>query len=173
MTRYIQRMKGQDYIDSTRKYLNYLEKHLDNVAKAFDELSQACEGKELAWVYDDFKWWTVRTDVEHHDLSKFTKEEFVQYRDHFYPVSNKDKENSCFDAAWENHKKENHHHHETCENEYDVVHMVIDWLAMSYKFGDNVRDYYNKTKPSMNLESWMHNYIERMLDCLDEYKAKD
>ena len=137
-SRFIRRMKGEDYIESTRKYLDYLQEHLANVSKAFSELSEACDGKEH-WVGDDCAWHTLHNEVVRHDISKFSKEEFVQYRDHFFAVNDFDKENSCFGAAWENHKKENHHHHETAKNYNDLVHMVVDWVAMSYKFKDNPR----------------------------------
>ena len=167
---FIKEMDGQRYIDKTREYLDYLEEHLNNVAKAFNELSEACIHE--AWVYDDYNWHTFKDEVEAHDLSKFSKEEFVQYRANFYPVSPRDAKNSCFDAAWENHKKENHHHHETCENRMDIVHMVIDWMAMSYKFKDNPRDFYNKTKPSMDFDEEQHAYVSKLFDHLEEYRSK-
>lgn len=37
-------MKGQDYIDKSRQYLDYLEEHLNNVQFAFTEVSDACDG---------------------------------------------------------------------------------------------------------------------------------
>jgi hypothetical protein len=46
---FINRMKGQDYIDKTREYLNYLEEHLENVRRAFCELSDICVGMHW-WV---------------------------------------------------------------------------------------------------------------------------
>ena len=168
-TMFIDRMAGQDYIDSTRKYLDYLEEHLSNVAKAFDELSRACDGKEY-WVGDDYAWHALRAEVEAHDLSKFSKEEFVQYRDNFYPVNAEDKLNSCFADAWENHKNENHHHHETAKNFNDIIHMVIDWMAMSYKFGDNPRDFYNKERIRMQLKQEYHDYIDTLFGHLEEYR---
>lgn len=170
-SKFIRRMSGQDYIDSTRKYLDYIEDHLVNVAKAFSELSDACNGKEH-WVGDDCSWYTLHHEVMNHDLSKFSKEEFVQYRDNFFPINDSDKENSCFDAAWENHKTQNRHHHETADNYHDLVHMVVDWVAMSYKFNDNPRDFYEKTKPKMNLKPEFHDFISKQFDHLEEYRSK-
>ena len=167
---FIKRMNGQDYIDATRKYLDYLEEHLDNVAKAFSELSEACNGKEQ-WVGDDFTWWAFKAEVEAHDLSKFGKEEFVQYRDNFFSVCDEDQLNSGFDLAWGNHKEKNHHHHESAEHYMDIVHMVIDWMAMSYKFGGNPRDFYKKTKPRMDIEVKYHDYIDKLFFYLEEYRA--
>lgn len=171
ISQYIERMDGQDYIESTRKYLDYMEEHLNNIAKAFDELTEACNGKE-AWVGDDYEWWTFKAEVQAHDLSKFSKEEFTQYRANFFPVNDEDKKSSCFDDAWENHKNKNHHHHETMEHFMDVVHMVIDWMAVSYKFGDTPRDFYNKTKPAINIGKDHHAYIDRLLTHLESYRAR-
>ena len=49
---FIDRMKGHDYIDATRKYLDYLEEHLNNVRVAHSHLSNAC--KDMWWTTDDF-----------------------------------------------------------------------------------------------------------------------
>ena len=145
---FIDRMTAQNYIDKTREYLNYLEEHIEYVRKAFIEVSNACDG--MAWVGDDYTWHGIRCQVENHDLSKLGKEEFTQYRDSFYPVDGtKTKTGHVavnFNEAWENHKKENHHHHETVENYNDLVHMVVDWTAMGYKFGDTAQSFYEKTK---------------------------
>lgn len=146
---FINVMAGQDYIEQTRAYLNYLEEHLENIRMAFIEVSNACDG--MMWVGDDCAWHTLRAEVIAHDLSKFSKEEFTQYRKQFFPVNEKDKENSDFDLAWGNHKQQNHHHHETAEHYMDIVHMIIDWTAMGYKFGDTAQSYYEKNKDQINL----------------------
>lgn len=166
---FIERMKGQDFIDSSRAYLDYLEEHLENVRRAFDEVSRACEG--MYWVGDDFTWHTLRNDVINHDISKFSAAEFTQYRDKFFPVKN----HECigFDDAWENHKSANHHHHETAKTHVDTVHMVIDWTAMGYKFGDTAEDYYLKNKDLMNLEQWQVDEITEIFKRLREYRSKE
>ena len=163
---FIDRMKANDYIDNTRRYLDYLEEHIENVRLAFDEVSRACEG--MAWVGDDASWFTVRADVIAHDLSKFSKEEFVQYRDNFFPVNEQDKENSGFCCAWTNHKKENHHHHETAETWVDVIHMIIDWTAMGYKFCDTAEHYYNANKDKINLSE---DHLLLMFEIFEKLKA--
>lgn len=170
MPKFIKKMKAQEYIDSTRAYLDYLEEHIVNVGKAFAELTDAAEGKE-SWVGDDFEWHTIRQDVMFHDISKFTKEEFVQYRDNFFPITEKDKEVSGFDLAWENHKDKNHHHHETAETYGDIVHMLVDWIAMSYKFNGNPRDFYDKTKPDMGFDESQHLFIDRQLSHLESWRS--
>ncbi len=172
-SRFVRRMKGEDYIDNTKLYLDYLQEHLANVSKAFSELSEACDGKEH-WVGDDCVWHALHHEVIHHDLSKFSKEEFVQYRDHFFAVNDADKKNSNFDFACENHKQKNQHHHETAKNYTDLVHMIIDWVAMSYKFKDDPRKFYEKTKPSMgvNITPEFHEFISKQFDHLDAHRRK-
>jgi len=174
VSKFIRRMKGQDYIDSTRKYLDYLEEHLVNVAVAFSELSEACDGKEY-WVGDDCTWHTLHHEVTNHDLSKLSKNEFTQYRDNFFPVCDKDKKNSGFVDAWENHKQENHHHHETATNYNDLVHMVVDWVAMSYKFKDNPRKFYEETKLTMgdNITPEFNKFISRQFDHLELHRSNN
>lgn len=164
---YIKRMKAQDNIDKTREYLNYLEEHIENVRKAFEEISRACKG--MWWVTDDCMWHNFRSDVEHHDLSKFSPEEFVQYRRHFYPVDDREKSISGIDEAWANHKIMNPHHHEEVERKLDVVHMIIDWTAMGYKFGDTAQKYYEKNKDRINLDeeyvALMYEIFEKLKEC--------
>lgn len=161
---YINNMEGQKYIQTTMAYLEYLQEHLDNVKLAFNTLSDDCQ--DMAWVIDDYTWHTLREEVIYHDLSKFSKEEFVQYRDSFFPVCDKDKKNSDFKSAWENHKKENHHHHETIKTDLDIVHMVIDWTAMGYRHKDTAQDFYESHKSEIDLtdeqEKFMYEIFGRI-----------
>lgn len=167
---FIDRMEGQDCIDKTREYLDYLEEHLNNVKRAFNELSKICDG--MWWVGDDCSWHTLRVEVEFHDLSKFSKEEFTQYRDNFFPVSKMDKDSSLisvgFDEALENHQKQNHHHHETIENHIDLIHMIIDWTAMGYKFGDTAQQYYESNKAKIILTNEQRKLMYEVFDRIRE-----
>lgn len=167
---FINKMAGQDYIEQTRRYLDYLEEHLKNVQHAFTELSDACEG--MMWVGDDCSWHTMRQEVINHDLSKFSKEEFTQYRAAFFPVNAEDKEKSGFDLAWENHKLENHHHHETAEHYLDIVHMVIDWTAMGYKFGDTAQQYYEENSDKIKLSPEHIVFMYEIFERFAAYRSK-
>lgn len=161
---FIEKMEGQNYIDKTREYLDYLEEHLNNVKRAFTELSKACEG--MWWVSDDFSWHTLRRRVELHDLSKFSKAELIQYRDHFYPVNEKDKKNSEMNAAWENHKMMNTHHHQSIKDYLDIVHMIIYWTAMGYKFGVTAQEYYERNKHKIKLSDKHVKFMYEIFDKL-------
>lgn len=159
-----EQMKATKYIKTTRQYLDYLEEHIENVRLAFCELSKACDG--MWWVGDDYQWHTFRMEVMHHDLSKFSREEFVQYRDSFYPVCASDKTNSRMEDAWEHHKRKNSHHHETVHTYMDIVHMVIDWTAMGYNFGDTAQQYYESNKDKISLSEDHKKFMYEIFECL-------
>lgn len=167
---FIERMAGQDYIDQARKYLNYLEEHLNNVKRAFQEVSEAC--KDMWWVSDDYLWHTFRSEVEWHDVSKFSQHEFTQYADKFFPTKHEPMEwhDNGFDKAWEHHKKHNRHHHETAMMSLDIVHMVIDWTAMGYKFNDTAKEYYEKNKDKINLSKEHKKFLYEIFDRLSDVK---
>jgi len=154
-------MKAKAYIERTREYINYLEEHINNVHKAFCEVSEKC--KDVLWVINIDK---LKEDVIHHDLSKFSPQEFVQYRKTFFPVRESEKINSGMDEAWEHHKKENSHHHETVKTLTDVMHMVIDWTAMGYMFGDTAQQYYENNKDKISLSKSHKDFMYQIFDKL-------
>ena len=169
---FINRMVGQDYIDKIREYLDYVEEHLENVRLAFIELSNACEG--MWWVSDDMSWHNLRMDVEWHDVSKLSQAELVPYSDEFYPTEHEPMEwpDNGFAKAWEHHKRNNNHHHESLKDDLDVVHMVIDWTAMGYKFGDTAQSYYEANKDKIELADGQVELIYEIFDRVNKYSVK-
>ncbi len=161
-------LAGFEYIEKTREYLNYLEEHFKNIERAFEEVVKALDGTAI--IGDDFAYWTMlHADVQNHDLSKFSIEEFVAYRSKFYPVDNENIDSLLFDGAWENHKKMNNHHWESILNEEEgkdgliernIVHMVIDWTAMGYKFGDTAHEYYMANHEKINIPDKFIPFLE-------------
>ena len=140
-------MNGAKHIEAIRCYLDYMEEHLFNIRQAFEDVSDACYG--MAWVGNDFTWWSFREEVINHDVSKFSEYEFIQYVNAFFPVEGAEKK--PLGDAWKHHKAHNHHHWESAEHHMDIVHMVIDWTAMSYKFGGTAESYYEANKHKMNI----------------------
>lgn len=117
----------------------------------------------------------MKREVEKHDLSKFSSDEFVQYRQKFFPIQGelpKELVDVEFSEAWEHHKEHNPHHHETIRHFNDVVHMVIDWTAMSYKFGDTPREYYESNKSKIKLDEKYIAFMYELFDALDEYRER-
>lgn len=164
---------GHEYIQKTREYLNYLEEHFINIDKAFELVCMKLAGHYL--IYDDFNYHNLKSMIERHDLSKFSKEEFTQYRSYYYPTNhevnilkNEDLRQFYLDSAWSYHRFKNDHHALYINNlknkfpkfpyptphyeAYCVMHMAIDLIAMSFKFKDNPHEYYLKNKSEFNLD---------------------
>ena len=171
-------MIGQSYINKSREYLDYLEEHFDNIRKAFQELSVACDG--MTWVGDDNTWHTLRHEVCHHDISKFSTEEFVSYRNRFFPLDTTTEEDkNTFNKAWIHHYEVNEHHWEYINSLSDelvssrprlieryLIHMLIDWTAMGYKFGDTAQEYYEQNKHKILLKPEQVEFIYTIFDKL-------
>ena len=140
----------KELIGKTREYLDYVDEHIDNVDKAFIEVSGACS--DMVVIADDKSFFTLHDEVKEHDLSKLSKEEFTPYREAFYPAEGEP--NIKLDGdAWLHHKENNDHHWETIMSKPDalpgvrerhLIHMIIDWTAMSYKFGGSAEEFYRK-----------------------------
>lgn len=168
----IDKMYGQERIESIRKYLDYLENHLENVSLAFDQVSKACS--EMWWVKDDVSWHTLHQDVCKHDMSKFSADEFIQYVEAFYQDRHVDeqKAKAALAAAWEHHKANNLHHHESATCDLDLVHMVIDWTAMGYKFGDTAELFYRKHAAEMNFSDAQVDFLNEIFTCIAKRTAE-
>ena len=173
-------MYAIEQIKRTREYLDYLEEHINNVSRAWRLLQDRC--KDMRFIYDDFYYNWLGSEVEEHDMSKLSEQEFIQYRKEFYPCNREvnyphDGEvSNAFFAAWEHHKKYNPHHWENWTakhyyhpNEWEVhcVHMVIDWMAMGFKFEDTAQIYYEKFKDKIILPDYAVDFIYEIFKRID------
>ena len=165
----------RDVIEKTKEYIAYIEEHYTNVLLAF------CEFKEKSGFHEDFLL-QLEKEVLSHDYSKLSEEEFVQYRKTFFPtkyeeeLANKSYGISAkllneinFNKAWNHHKENNPHHWqnwgqmEYCWNIH-ASHMIIDWMAMSYKFGGTALEYYEKVKKDIEISEDKISFIEHTLN---------
>lgn len=161
-----------DLISQTRHYLDYLERHINNVNHAFEVIQKKC--RNLPIISDGFAFEELKAEVLKHDWTKLGKEEFYEYRRHSFPVLGEasPEDNMMFGEAWGHHKKHNPHHWENwTENPghqtRDCTHMVIDWLAMSYEFGDSPREYYEKNASRIDLPEWAVEYIYEIFELIE------
>lgn len=161
----------RETIKKTREYLDYIEEHYNNVQKAWNIVKDKC--KDLSFMCDDYRYSTIEDEVKKHDLSKLSMEEFVQYRENFFPVSDEEKElaKPKFQAAWDNHKEKNAHHWQTWTQTEDhiftevcIVHNVCDWMAMGMKFNDTAKSYYEKNKADITVPEWAESLIYDIFD---------
>lgn len=166
-------MEALPIIAKYREYLDYVERHILNISKAWVEIQEKCE---IPFVWDDCRYFALTDAIQKHDLSKLGAEEFTQYRKQFYAVDGELKDKADFESAWSHHKSVNQHHWENWtlkeyyhpyEAELHCTHMVIDWLAMSYEFGDTPRHYYESNKEDIKLPDWAVGYIEEIFDSLE------
>ena len=167
--------KDKEVIDKEREYANYILDHIMNVQIAYNKLikDRIFEPVEIEvdngitwkidnWAMDDAKKY-LEFEVKNHDLSKFSEEEFIPYRIHFFPTETEKKRiesdpeyaaevEASFREAWQHHWLNNPHHAkkfvfelqedgsvkrlDTPQNmsEGDILHMICDWAAMSMKF---------------------------------------
>lgn len=163
-----------DKIQKFREYLNYVERHYLNVQAAWKLVNHCCKGKGLRFMYDDYYWHTIDGHVKIHDESKLSVGEFTQYRKYFFPAEGEFKEPLSFAVAWEHHKENNPHHWENWTTkvkdahlqECYLVEMVVDWIAMSFEFGDTAQDYYEKNKAKIGLEPHDERLVLDIFACI-------
>ncbi len=116
-----------------------------------------------------------------HDLSKFSWLEFQQYAMWFhgkYGIKCNDTEENYvehnmaktrFDWAWQHHKDHNKHHwnywHERNLERPTLYirQMIIDWNAMSRKFGGTTQEYYLKNYYQIKMSNEDRNCLESRL----------
>ncbi len=167
-------MKTLEVIKRTREYLDYLEEHIINVSIAWEIVKDKCKDMRVIW--DDYYFQLLNIEVQYHDLSKMSEQEFVQYRKSFYPVFSYSLKYDISEA-WDHHKKNNTHHWENWTTkkfynpniwEVHCTHMVIDWLAMSLKFGDSPREYYEKNKDKINLPQYAKDFVYEIFKRLEQ-----
>ena len=172
----------KELLQKTREYLDYIEEHYNNVQKAWELVQEKC--KDMKFITDDFEWAILNQDILNHDKSKLSEKEFTQYRRKFFPTdeekllsenypSFKSEVKYGFDMAWEHHQELNDHHWQTWTTKdygyprmevLHCVHMLVDWIAMSMKFGDTAIDYYQKNKDGMAFPEWAARFIMEVLN---------
>jgi hypothetical protein len=147
-----------ELILANEEYLKYIKEHYLNVQKAWDELQSKCRDKNENFINDDWLYHSICQGIKYHDMSKFSEFEFIQYRRRFYPtreeLKDKDIIDRDFEKAWAHHKEQNRHHWENWTTMKDdhpgkivcLVENICDWMAMSYKFKDTARQYYERNK---------------------------
>jgi len=163
-----------DKIQKFREYLDYVERHILNVQKAWKLIQDKCpRNSDFYFHCDDVEWHMINDDVKTHDESKLSAQEFTQYRQNFFPVDGEVKDKIAFAHAWEHHKRHNMHHWQTWTQSdghpYASAYLtmnVIDWVAMGFEFGDTAKDYFEKNKEEIDLPQWAVDYMYKIFDAI-------
>jgi len=156
-------------ITRTREYLDYIERHYENVQEAWSNFRPELEGeypKEFLAKLDD--------EIKEHDVSKLSDDEFIRYRDKFYPEDEEENRRNGdsvqFNLAWKHHKESNNHHWQNWSSMLDgdekrraIIHNVIDWSAMGVEFGNNALDYYRENRNKIVIDSIDRLLLEKFL----------
>lgn len=159
----------QEIAERTQEYNDYIREHRNNVFKAWETMQQKCKNEPFIHVVSNFL--VLDLMVKEHDLSKYSAEEFVQYRQRFYPCKREIKDALEFQEAWKHHYENNSHHWEHWIGKEDggllqmlsYVEMILDWEAMGYKFGDNALSYYAKNKNTIWILPKYVEFVESIL----------
>ena len=140
-------------MNKAQEYRNYIIEHINYVKLAFKNYG------ELICNELDLDLQEMANQVDDHDESKWSDEEFDLYMRKFFPESKELKiSDQEFNIAWLHHIHYNPHHPEhwiyydeesnkiTVYNMPDkyIAEMLFDWIAMSYKFKNKVYDWYEK-----------------------------
>jgi hypothetical protein len=157
-----------------REYLDYFERHYDNVQMAWKFINDRCQGKGFRFISDDFVWHSIDAEVLFHDESKLSINEFIQYRRRWFPVEGETQDDYEYLCAWEHHKAYNPHHWENWTANQSgsmyadifLVSMVIDWVAMGFELGDTAKEYYEKNKEKILLPDWAIKLMYEIFDCI-------
>lgn len=165
-------------LEKQKQYKDYINEHIRNVQKAWEEVQTKCKYTldELCGGYSDVIIKMVDDDINSHDKSKFSEEEFEPYRKNFYPISEEEQKQNekDFDIAWKHHYMNNPHHwdywyHTDRMNDMHlthIIHMVCDWQAMGCKFGNNALQWYEENKKDIKLGVEQRRKLEILLHAL-------
>lgn len=167
--------------DANDAYIRYIEEHKLNLQKAWGEAIHKFVDKRKLSIYDMHM---IHTQVEEHDKSKYNKNEFEGYRMKFYPHIKdppSDVVDMLYHKAWLNHIHQNPHHwqHWVVPGAVNkainipfnfVIEMLLDWKAMSYRFNDRPRSFFENNRHLMLLSDGTIEEICFWLPVVDENK---
>lgn len=160
-----------------QEYRDYVNEHILNVKLAF-KVYGGLVCNELGLQLQE-----IANQVDKHDESKWSHEEFDLYRVKFFPEPNEPKiSDQEFNIAWLHHIHYNPHHPEHWiyyDEEsnritvYDmpdnyIAEMIFDWIAMSYKFNNKVYDWYEKEGKDKLFTSSTRRKVEYLLNKIKE-----
>lgn len=165
------------------KYNRYLEQHHDSVEQAFN------------WIREnlpDITTGVMTGDIDPHDISKYSEEEYSAYDAYFYGSEKTDRVKEEFNKTWLHHIHHNAHHWQywcliqddpsegivALEMPYRyIVEMICDWWSFSWTKGnlDEIFKWYDEHKNYMKLgkktRETVEDILEKIRNKLEELEA--
>lgn len=153
--------------EASADYYAYITDHIENVKKAFDIFKNIIYDDIISkrkYQYEkEYIYQLVELLVEDHDKSKLSKEEFDNYRKHFYPCES-DEEDSYdyYTLAWHHHYMNNKHHPEYWSVIKDgklyylympniyFFEMLCDWISVSMVKNSSLHEWWFNTDRGRN-----------------------
>lgn len=170
--------RNEGFSEKEFECFDYINEHRRNLMIALNLMCQVenCLKTNNTGITFEEQTNLLKNMILEHDLSKFNPIEFYEYRRCFFREKNEGKKE--LDLAWKHHYMHNSHHpeyHETFNTqvtEMDILEMVLDWSAMSIKFGGSPLKYYRENKEKKLKEKFREGRVtfdfRRLEDLLDQ-----
>ena len=169
------------------KYYDYINNHIKNVQEAYDKHSDAFKAV-FPDVYNNRQIMQLYMNLQNHDMSKYSEEEFNSYLARFFPVNgsdpNSDKVKKDFKIAWFHHVHYNPHHpnHWALVDSRDeiyvinmpdiyIIEMLCDWMAMSKYYNSRTIDYWNsESGQKLPMSKYTKSKVNEFIDYMQNNK---
>lgn len=148
------------------KYMLYYMNHTENVLYAWIDISNVLLENGIITKSECLK---IGTIILKHDASKMSKEEFQAYALKYFPIEPSVSYDEFFKEAWQHHKDNNLHHHQSLKNytgpnrKFYLIEMICDWIAMGWELETLAEDYYYTNKNKIELPEEDKILIEKIL----------
>lgn len=171
-------LDSNSYDSRKAQYDDYLESHISNVIKSWFTIGHDLAITDTDMTIEEIQ--ALEDEIEDHDQSKYSPEEYEAYLNWFYPIdgdeSNRDEDE--FNRAWSHHQRENPHHYqhfilvkddgETIfldMPEKDIIHMLCDWHSFSANDPQSTAyNWYADNQGKMKLSDNTKAFIDRVID---------
>lgn len=165
-------------VSREQEYYDYLDQHVSSVKRAWEEILYPALLIDSDYTADIFT--SISENIENHDKSKYSEEEFDPYLNYFYPLEGKESPKDEFNYAWLHHQKVNPHHWQywILVNDDDgtnrpldipfeyVCEMLCDWSSFHY-FKDpksTANQWYKDNKDRIILSDNTRQLVEELLN---------
>lgn len=173
-------------IEKEEEYKNYIDTHVKNVIRAYEELKQnnylnTIYNSDIFEAFDELE---RDKKIINHDASKYSDAEFLAYRVRWFPATDFEKEEAELDEdwepyyqAWRHHYTYNDHHPEYWISEDGtirdmplscIIEMICDWMSFDYIGQGSAVEYWDKNKERKieKMSPYTIKQVDRIIDIL-------